>query len=121
MAEIFLAKQSGMEGFEKLVVLKCILPALFDDEEFIEMFLDEARIAAKLNHPNIIQIYDLGRTDDTFYIAMEHVAGRNLQQLFSKNTIVSAPCPSHIRARFWPESVKDSITHIKKQIWMEHH
>ncbi len=84
MAEIFLAKQSGMEGFEKLVVLKCILPALFDDEEFIEMFLDEARIAAKLNHPNIIQIYDLGRTEDTFYIAMEHVSGRNLQQIIFK-------------------------------------
>ena len=50
----------------------------------IEMFLDEARIAAKLNHPNIIQIYDLGRTDDTFYIAMEHVAGRNLQQIIFK-------------------------------------
>ena len=93
MAEIFLAKQSGMEGFEKVVVLKCILPSLVDDEEFITMFLDEARIAARLNHPNIAQIYDLGRTDETLYIAMEHVAGRNLQQVLLKEYSKSRGVP----------------------------
>ena len=71
MAEIFLAKQSGLEGFEKVVVLKRILPHLASDDEFVSMFLDEARIAAKLSHPNVVQIYDLGKADDTFYIAME--------------------------------------------------
>tara|TARA_Y100001954_G_C15797241_1_gene598299 strand:- start:344 stop:2344 length:2001 start_codon:yes stop_codon:yes gene_type:complete len=95
MAEIFLAKQSGMEGFEKVVVLKCILPSLIDDEEFITMFLDEARIAARLNHPNIAQIYDLGRTDETLYIAMEHVAGRNLQQILLKEYNQDQRVPIH--------------------------
>ncbi len=84
MAEIFLAKQSGLEGFEKVVVLKRILTHLATDEEFVSMFLDEARIAAKLSHPNIAQIYDLGKADNTYYIAMEYVSGRNVQHLINK-------------------------------------
>ncbi|MBI1946588.1 MAG: serine/threonine protein kinase [Deltaproteobacteria bacterium] len=84
MAEIFLAKQSGLEGFEKVVVLKRILPHLAQDEEFVSMFLDEARIAAKLSHPNVVQIYDLGKADGTYYIAMEYVSGRNVQHLIGK-------------------------------------
>ncbi|MCP4499059.1 MAG: protein kinase [Deltaproteobacteria bacterium] len=84
MAEIFLAKQSGLEGFEKVVVLKRILKNLARDEEFVRMFLDEARIAAKLSHPNIVQIYDLGKADDSFYIAMEYVSGRNVQEIIEK-------------------------------------
>jgi serine/threonine-protein kinase len=84
MAEIYLAKQSGLEGFEKVVVLKRILGHLATDEEFVSMFLDEARIAAKLSHPNIVQIYDLGKADDTYYIAMEYVSGRNVQHMISK-------------------------------------
>lgn len=84
MAELFLAKQSGLEGFEKVVVLKRILSNLAADEEFVSMFLDEARIAAKLSHPNIVQIYDLGKADDSYYIAMEYVSGRNVQQVIDK-------------------------------------
>ena len=84
MAEIFLAKQSGLEGFEKVVVLKRILGHLAQDEEFVQMFLDEARIAAKLSHPNIVQIYDLGKADGTYYIAMEYVSGRNVQHIIGK-------------------------------------
>jgi serine/threonine protein kinase len=84
MAEIFLAKQSGLEGFEKVVVLKRILSHLAQDEEFVSMFLDEARIAAKLSHPNIVQIYDLGKADSSFYIAMEYVSGRNVQHIIAK-------------------------------------
>jgi serine/threonine protein kinase len=84
MAELFLAKQSGLEGFEKVVVLKRILAHLAQDEEFVSMFLDEARIAAKLSHPNIVQIYDLGKADDSYYIAMEYVSGRNVQALINK-------------------------------------
>jgi serine/threonine protein kinase len=84
MAELFLAKQSGLEGFEKVVVIKRILSHLAQDEEFVSMFLDEARIAAKLSHPNIVQIYDLGKADDSYYIAMEYVSGRNVQHLMNK-------------------------------------
>lgn len=84
MAELFLAKQSGLEGFEKVVVIKRILRNLAEDDEFVTMFLDEARIAAKLSHPNIVQIYDLGKADETHYIAMEYVSGRNVQHLMVK-------------------------------------
>ena len=79
MAEIYIAKQRGMEGFEKIVVIKTILPNLATNEEFVQMFLDEARIAARLTHPNIVQIYDLGRVGSTYFIAMEYVQGENLR------------------------------------------
>lgn len=84
MAELFLAKQSGLEGFEKAVVVKQILRNLSKDQEFVSMFLDEARIAAKLSHPNVVQIYDLGKADGSYYIAMEYVSGRNCQHLIGK-------------------------------------
>ena len=93
MAEIFLAKQSGLEGFEKVVVLKRILPHLASDDEFVSMFLDEARIAAKLSHPNVVQIYDLGKADNTFYIAMEYVSGRNVQHLITKQQQLGGHLP----------------------------
>ena len=58
MAEVFLAKQSGMEGFEKPVVVKRILPQLTSDQTFVDMFINEARVAARLSHPAIVQIFD---------------------------------------------------------------
>ncbi|MBI4816260.1 MAG: protein kinase [Deltaproteobacteria bacterium] len=84
MAELFLAKQVGMEGFEKVVALKRILAHLAYDEDFINMFRDEARIVAKLSHPNIVQIYDLGKSDDSYFIAMEYIPGRNLSSIAKK-------------------------------------
>ena len=81
MAEIFLAEQSGPGGFKKRLVIKRILPHLVGDEKFIEMFQDEARIAAMMNHPNIVQIFDLGEENSAYYIAMEYVAGENLRGL----------------------------------------
>jgi serine/threonine-protein kinase len=60
MGEVFLARQVGMQGFEKLLVVKVLLPHLVEDQEFVTMFFDEARIAARLNHPNVAQIFDLG-------------------------------------------------------------
>ena len=78
MAEIWLARQAGLKGFEKLVVIKRMVDALCEDPEFVEMFLDEARIAAQLNHPGIVQIYDLGEKDGAYFIAMEYLAGENL-------------------------------------------
>jgi serine/threonine protein kinase len=84
MAELFLAKQVGMEGFERVVAIKRILAHLAYDEEFINMFRDEARIVAKLTHPNIVQIYDLGKAEDTYFIAMEYIPGRNLSSVAKK-------------------------------------
>ncbi|NMB76841.1 MAG: PEGA domain-containing protein [Myxococcales bacterium] len=97
MAEIHLAKQRGMEGFEKLVVIKMILPHLANNQEFVQMFLDEARIAARLNHPNIVQIFDLGRAGGTYFIAMEYIQGENLRTIAKTARKAGKPLPlSHI-------------------------
>jgi serine/threonine-protein kinase len=81
MANVFLALQRGEFGLEKLVVVKCLLPALVEESRFIEMFLDEARIAATLTHPNIVQIFDAGEVEGTYFIAMEYVEGQDLRRL----------------------------------------
>ena len=82
MAEVFKAKAFGVEGFERLVAVKRILPSVAQDEEFINMFVDEAKIAVQLNHANIAQIFDLGRADDAYYIALEFVSGNDLRTIF---------------------------------------
>jgi eukaryotic-like serine/threonine-protein kinase len=84
MAEIFLARQEGLEGFEKTVVIKRIRPHLSKKKSFVQMFLDEARLAAQLNHPNIVQIHELGQVDDSYFIAMEYVFGRDMARIIPK-------------------------------------
>ncbi len=86
MAEVFLAKQTGMEGFEKLVVVKRILPQLSADDSFVKMFLNEARVAARLNHPNVVQIFDLGKLGEQYFIAMEYVHGEDLRAVIREAT-----------------------------------
>ena len=86
MAEVFLAKLTGMEGFEKLVVVKRILPQLCSDDSFVKMFLNEARVAARLNHPNVVQIFDLGKLDEQYFIAMEYVHGEDLRTVIREAT-----------------------------------
>ncbi|HEY8210133.1 MAG TPA: protein kinase, partial [Myxococcaceae bacterium] len=81
MAEVFLAKTEGALGFEKTVVVKRIRQHLLDDPQFVQMFLQEAKLAAQLNHPNIAQVFDFGESDGTYYLAMEHVDGPNLRTL----------------------------------------
>ncbi len=81
MGEVWLARQKGPVGFEKLVVVKTLLQHLKEDQEFVNMFFDEARIAAVLNHPNIAQIYDLGEDHGEYYIAMEYVHGLSLRDV----------------------------------------
>ena len=75
MAEIFLARLHGDGGFEKLVCIKRILPHLADDPQFVAMFLDEARIAARISHPNVCQVFELGESHGQYYIAMEYLEG----------------------------------------------
>lgn len=81
MAEVWLARQHGTEGFAKDVVIKRILPHLAEDEKLVTMFLDEARIAANLNHPNVVQIFDLGNDGRNYFIAMEFIRGHDLEQI----------------------------------------
>ena len=81
MAEIYLAKQGAMAGFEKEVVIKRLRAELADDPRIVEMFLDEARIGALLNHPNIVHVYDVDEHDGIPYIAMEYIVGEELNEL----------------------------------------
>src|SRR3954454_19175690 len=85
MAEIYLARLLGVgiEGFEKLVVLKRILPQHALDPELLRMFLDEARLSATLTHPHITEVYDVGADGDAPFFAMEYVHGANLRELMN--------------------------------------
>jgi hypothetical protein len=84
MGEIFLAALDGPAGFSKPVVLKRILSHLAMDDRFVELFLNEARLAAKLSHPNVVQIFELGHEDDTYFIVMEHIDGLDLMALATR-------------------------------------
>ncbi|MEQ9497955.1 MAG: serine/threonine-protein kinase [Deltaproteobacteria bacterium] len=92
-ASIFLARQPGAAGFHKLVVLKTLLPERAIDADFVAMFLDEARLAARLNHPNCVQIYDLGRVRGVYYISMEYIFGETLWNLLTTVTRLRTPLP----------------------------
>ncbi|HYV44971.1 MAG TPA: protein kinase [Myxococcaceae bacterium] len=99
MAEIFLAKQVGAEGFERDVVLKLMLGHLSSSREFVEMFLDEARLAAKLHHPNIVQISDLGHFNGRYFICMEYLPGEDLQSMVEVAARTQKAVPFGVAAR----------------------
>ena len=101
MAEVFLAVQQGPEGFQRKVAVKRILPHLADIPQFQEMFLDEARLAAQLTHPNIAHIYEFGSFRDNFYIAMEHIDGVDLGAVVLQG--LSSPLPLEHTARIVAE------------------
>jgi serine/threonine protein kinase len=81
MAEIYLAAVLGPEGFEKDVVIKRVRPGLANDPGFVRMFIAEARVASRLNHPNLVHIFDFDKHEDTYYLAMEYVRGHSLWEL----------------------------------------
>ncbi|MBK8481536.1 MAG: serine/threonine protein kinase [Proteobacteria bacterium] len=81
MAEIFRARSFGAHGFEKTLVIKRILPDLGRDREFVAMFIEEARMMTRLNHPKIVQVHDFGEVNGHYYIAMEYVSGMDLLEL----------------------------------------
>ncbi|WP_146618176.1 serine/threonine-protein kinase [Lujinxingia litoralis] len=81
MAEVFKANSTSLQGFEKLVAIKRILPNLTQNERFVRMFLDEAKVSLHLNHTNCVQVFDLGIADGTYFIVMEFVDGTNLKKL----------------------------------------
>jgi TonB family protein len=84
MADVYKARMMGMEGFQKTVAIKRILSNLTDSEEFVRMFIDEAKLAAQLSHNNIIHIFDLGKVDRSHYIAMEYIEGRDLRSILEE-------------------------------------
>ncbi|MGQ0505441.1 MAG: serine/threonine protein kinase, partial [Myxococcaceae bacterium] len=81
MAQLYLAREQAENGSEKLVVVKRILSHLAENLDFVRMFLDEARIAARLNHPNIVQIFNLGAQDDSYFLAMEYIHGEDVRRI----------------------------------------
>ncbi|NKE72150.1 serine/threonine-protein kinase [Candidatus Manganitrophus noduliformans] len=103
MAELFLAKQTGLSGFEKTVAIKRILPHLTQGAEFIAMFINEAKLAALLSHQNIVQIYDLGNVDQCHYIAMEYIMGKDLR------TVIN-----HGKSKSMPPSIGDALLIVSK-------
>jgi len=84
MGEIFLAKLKGPVGFEKLLVIKRILAQHCENQDFVDMFFAEARVAAQLSNSNIVQIYEMGEIEDAYFIAMEYVAGKSLRDVIDK-------------------------------------
>jgi serine/threonine protein kinase len=88
MAEVWLANVDGPMGFKKDVVLKRILPHLAENAAFLQMFFTEARLAARLNHPHIVQIFDFGQADGTYYLAMEYIEGLNLRALLKRVSLL---------------------------------
>ncbi|MBI5548580.1 MAG: protein kinase [Deltaproteobacteria bacterium] len=99
MGEIYLAQQTGVSGFERHVILKRLLPQFNANQRFIEQFLDEARLAANLNHPNIMSIYEVGRWHNTYYIAMEYVHGVDLARLSERMDEQGSQMPFPVAAR----------------------
>ncbi len=93
MAEVWKARMRGVEGFQKTVAIKRILPHMTDNSEFVGMFIDEAKLAAQLTHPNIVHIYDLGKLGRDYYIAMEYVEGKDLRSLLNAARRKGMPLP----------------------------
>jgi TonB family protein len=96
MAEVWKARMRGVEGFQKTVAIKKILPHMSDNEEFVTMFVDEAKLAAQLNHNNIIHIYDLGKITNSYYIAMEFIDGHDLKSILKRGAEVGQPMAPEI-------------------------
>jgi eukaryotic-like serine/threonine-protein kinase len=99
MAEIFLAQSHGPQGFEKQVVIKRIRSALADDPSFIQMFIAEARVASKLNHANVVHIFDFDQHQDSYYLAMEYVRGKSLAEVHRRSRTVGRPFPPVLAAQ----------------------
>lgn len=98
MAEIFLAKQQGPAGYEKSVVIKRVLAHYSSNPDFVEMFLDEARLAALLSHPNIVQMFDFGEVDGSYYLSMEYLRGEDLHTLLRLAKKQNAAIPPQVAA-----------------------
>ncbi len=93
MAEVFLAEATSVQGFKKRVAIKRVLPHLASHTNFIGMFLDEARLGARLTHANIVSVFDIGKSDNSFFIVMEFVDGTNLKKIMETLRLKRQPFP----------------------------
>jgi serine/threonine-protein kinase len=107
MAEVWVARQRGKHGFEKLFAFKCIHPRFADEPAFRSMFLDEARIAAAIEHPNVAQVFDLGESDSLLYLVIEYVDGESLRGLMTTASMradASVPVPVPVALRIMADA-----------------
>ncbi|MBX3160478.1 MAG: serine/threonine protein kinase [Deltaproteobacteria bacterium] len=98
MAELFLGVHRGLEGFTKVVVLKRVLPQFNTNADFVRMFVDEARLAARLEHPNIVRTYEFGEVDGQYFTTMEYLPGEDLGKTLNKLVTSSRRMPAHLAA-----------------------
>lgn len=106
MAEVFKARQTGVEGFEKLVVVKKILPGYARNLSFIKMLIEEAKLTSVLQHPSIVQIFELDSVDKQYYMAMEYVNGKDLLKILARCAEQKRVFPPHIACYFAAEVCK---------------
>ena len=99
MASVHLARMDGPGGFQKWVAIKKIHPHLVEDESFVQMFLDEARVAARISHPNVATVFDLGKHEDTYWIAMEYLHGEPLREVMRRTEELGTAMPPEIACR----------------------
>lgn len=99
MAEVYLARQKGPAGYSKLVVVKRVKPNLANDKDFVAMFVNEARLAALINHPNVVQIFDLGQDKRDWFLAMEFLDGRDMLQVGRACRALNKAVPFDVTAR----------------------
>jgi len=103
MADVYRAKVVGIRGFTKTVAINRIHPHLLERKRFLRMFTDEAKIASRLVHPNIVQIYDLGEAEESPYIAMEYVPGRDLFRVLQRLGSLDRRCPARLATKIVSE------------------
>lgn len=111
MSEVYLCRLRGEEGFEKKVAVKVVHPRLAENARFQDLFIREARIAASLSHPNLVQVFDFGRKGNTYFLAMEFVDGWTLSQAVAQMRVRSIPVPLTVW-RYWVEGVLAGIAHL---------
>src|SRR4051812_49078261 len=99
MASVHLARMDGPGGFQKWVAIKKIHSHLVEDDSFVQMFLDEARVAARISHPNVATVFDLGKHDDTYWIAMEYLHGEPLREVMRRTEELGTAMPPEIACR----------------------
>ncbi len=115
MAEIFKAKTFSHGGFEKLLVIKRILS---ENEDFVSMFIDEAKISVSLQHANIVQIYDFGKLQENYFIAMEWIDGKDVKQMLRKLASRRKLLPEEFAVSISPEACKAlDFAHHKGGRW----
>jgi len=112
MAEVYLCSSRGPEGFEKEVAIKRIKSFLAGDQSFVEMFIAEARLASRLNHANLVQIFDFDKHEDTYYLAMEFVRGHSLWDVRRRSKELMVPMPPTLVAHVGAE--------VAKGLWHAH-